>query len=89
MINENNTRFFITMSKELESKVSDMAAEMGVTRGMLITMIVGQYVRQEGKLQNAVTDGINGVLARAVDEVIVVDNGDSDKFGNALVSSKT
>lgn len=44
MIPKGKTRVTLTMSEELDNKVTMYAKAMGLTRGQLITSIVGQHI---------------------------------------------
>lgn len=44
MIGPDKTRIMITLSKELEQKVSSYADAMGLTKGQFIVSIVGQHI---------------------------------------------
>ena len=71
MISETNKRIMITLSKELDSKITHYSKSMGLTKGQLIVSLVGQHVMNMEKgyeILGEMVTKMGGELAQQIKE---------------------
>lgn len=69
-IANNKKRIAVTLTTEQETMLNEVAAEMGITKSILITLAITQYVTAYKQSKNIISGSVKDALEKLIAEKV-------------------
>lgn len=69
-IAENKKRIAVTLTTEQEAMLNEVATEMGITKSVLVTLAITQYVTAYKQSKNIISGSVKDFLEKMIAEKV-------------------